>query len=373
MCSICLTFRANLYTSDVKPKYCVNSSFLIEVHAIVIGIVCMHYSLLATATNILWKLIEANGLDPDAMYRDAGIDPGLLNKPGARVPYALVNKVWVKATEIIDNPCFSLKAHKFWHPSYIHALGYAWLASHTLREAINRFVRYLRVVSEIPFLKLEEKPDGFTLIFGFELLDMRIPEQSDMGMALAIHMCRLNYGEDLTPLSVNVVHPEPSCAEEYYNLYRIPVRFSADRNSMTFSLADVDKYLIGANPQLARLNDQVMIQYLGNLDKDNIVDRTTAAIIDMLPSGGVADEKVAEQLNMSVRSLQRRLKEAGTTFRTLLKVVRKDLASTYVRDPDIELGEVAFLLGFSDQSAFSRAFKRWTGCPPSEARKSKAW
>ncbi len=114
-----------------------------------------------------------------------------------------------------------------------------------------------------------------------------------------------------------------------------------------------------------------MIEYLGKLDKDNIIDRGTAVIIDMLPSGGVADEKVAGQLNMSVRSLQRRLKEAGTTFRTLLEAVRKDLAATYIRDPDIELVEVAFLLGFSDQSAFSRAFKRWTGCSPSEARKSE--
>jgi AraC-like DNA-binding protein len=90
----------------------------------------------------------------------------------------------------------------------------------------------------------------------------------------------------------------------------------------------------------------------------------------MLPSGGVVDEKVAETLHMSVRSLQRKLKEVGTTFRTLLDTVRKDLASTYVHDPDIELAEVAFLLGFSDQSTFSRAFRRWTGHSPSEVRKS---
>jgi len=73
---------------------------------------------------------------------------------------------------------------------------------------------------------------------------------------------------------------------------------------------------------------------------------------------------------MSVRNLQRRLKEVGTTFRTLLETVRKDLASTYLHDPDIEFAEVAFLLGFSDQSAFSRAFRRWTGHSPSEARQA---
>ncbi len=328
----------------------------------------MHYSHLATATNILWKLIDANGHDPKALYRDAGIDPDLLNKPGARIPYARVNRIWAKATEIIDDPCFGLKAHNFWHPSYLHALGYAWLASHTLREAFNRFIRYLRIISEIPFLKLEEDANGFTFLYDVALLDMRIPAQVDLGMATAIHICRLNFGEELKPKAVTFIHTEPPCAAEYQALFKSPVQFSAERDSMTFSLADVDKHLAGANPQLARLNDQVMIEYLGKLDKDNIIDRVAAVTIDMLPSGGITDEKIAEHLNMSGRSLQRRLKEAGTTFRTILEGVRKDLASTYVHDPDIELVEVAFLLGFSDQSAFSRAFKRWTGNTPSEFR-----
>lgn len=330
----------------------------------------MHYSHLATATSILWKLIDANGHDPEALYRESGIDPELLNKPGARIPYALVNRIWAKATEVIDDPCFGLKAHKFWHPSYLHALGYAWLASHTLREAFKRFIRYLRIISEIPFLKLEEDANGFTFFYDVSLLDIRIPAQVDLGMATAVHMCRLNVGEELKPKAVTFVHAEPPCAEKYVALFNAPVQFSAARDSMTFSLADVDKPLAGANPQLARLNDQVMIEYLGKLDKDNIIDRVAGVMIDMLPSGGITDEKIAQHLNMSGRSLQRRLKGAGTTFRTILEGVRKDLATTYVHDSDIELVEVAFLLGFSDQSAFSRAFKRWTGITPSNFRMS---
>ena len=329
-----------------------------------------HYSHLATATNILWKLIEANGHEPDGLYREVGINPDLLNQPGSRVPYLLVNQLWGKATEIINDPCFGLKAYKYWHPSYFHALGYAWLASHTLRDALNRFVRYLRIVSEKIFLELEEGPDALTLILSHKILGMRVPAQIDMGMAMSIHICRLNFGENLKPVAVNFMHDEPPCAEEYYALFRSPVRFSADRDCITFATADVDKYLVGANPQLARLNDQVMIEYLGKLNKDDIIDRVTAAVVDMLPSGGVADENIAESLNMSVRSLQRRLKEVGTTFRTILDMVRKDLAATYVRDPEIELAEIAFLLGFSEQSAFSRAFRRWTGTSLSEARKS---
>ena len=330
----------------------------------------MHYNHLATATNILWKLIEANGHEPDALFREAGIDPDLLNKPGARIPGASVNKIWSKASDIIDNPCFGLKAHKYWHPSYIHALGYAWLASHTLRDALNRFVRYIRIISEKAFLELVEDSSEFTLKLGLDLLGMRIPAQIDLAMAMLIHMCRLNYGEELKPIAVNIKHAEPPCAKYYSTVFKAPVQFESDQDSITLSKSDVDKYLIGANPQLARLNDQVMIQYLANLDRDNIINRVTAAIVDMLPSGGITDNKIAEQLNMSERSLQRRLNEAGTTFRNLLTGVRKDLALSYVLDPEIELVEVAFLLGFSDQSAFSRAFKRWMGNTPSQFRMS---
>ena len=78
----------------------------------------MPYSQLATSTNILWKLIEANGFDPEILYRDAGINPDLLNKPGARISSSSVNQIWMKASEIIDDPCFGIHSHKYWHPSY---------------------------------------------------------------------------------------------------------------------------------------------------------------------------------------------------------------------------------------------------------------
>lgn len=330
----------------------------------------MSYSHLATATNILWRLLEAYGHDPEPLYRDVGIHPDLLKKSGARIQYASVNKLWRKAAEIIDDPCFGLQAAKYWHPSYLYALGYAWLTSHTLREALNRFVRYLRIVSEASSLILEDDSDGLTLRVDLQSAGMRVPAQIDMFMAINIHMCRLNYGENLKPLSVNFVHPEPSCSKKYFDLFKSPVHFSSSRDSISFSLAEVDQHLLGANPHLARINDQLLINYLAKLNKEDIIHRAKASIIEMMPSGGVADEKVAQKLNMSVRSFQRKLNDAGTTFRKISDATRKELALNYVRDQDIELFEIAFLLGFSEQSAFSRAFKRWTGNSPSEIRKS---
>jgi AraC-like DNA-binding protein len=113
-----------------------------------------------------------------------------------------------------------------------------------------------------------------------------------------------------------------------------------------------------------------MIEYLAELDQDHITQKVKAIIIDHLPSGNVTDEGVARALHMSSRKLQRQLQSAGTTFNTLLNEIRQDLAKQYVRDQDISMTEIAFLLGFSESSAFSRAFKRWTGVSPSAYRKA---
>ena len=328
----------------------------------------MPYSHLATATTVLWKLLEASGHDPEPVYREAGIDPATLKTPGGRIRYRSVRRIWETAAAIIDDPCFGLQAPRFWHPSYLHALGYAWLASHSLRDALGRLVRYLHILSEAGGISLLPAGDTFTLGVDMTSAGMWVPAQVDATMAVILHMCRLNFGERLEPLAVHFCHPAPSCSQVYRDFFRSTVEFEADSDRMIFRRSDVDQHLPGSNPHIARANDQVMISYLASLPRTDIVHRTKAGIIDMLPSGDVTDEKVARELGLSTRSLQRRLGESGTTFRTLLDEIRKDLAMNYLRDADIELSEIAFLLGFSEQSAFSRAFKRMTGRPPREVR-----
>ena len=119
-----------------------------------------------------------------------------------------------------------------------------------------------------------------------------------------------------------------------------------------------------------KLNDQGMIEYLAKLDQDNITHKIKAVIIDQLPCGNVTEASVARALYMSSRTLQRHLQRKDTTYTTLLNEIRQDLAEQYLTEQDISLTEIAFLLGFSESSAFSRAFKRWVGVSPSEYRKA---
>ena len=324
----------------------------------------------ARQLHVLWNILESSRIDPKPLFWKTGLNPGVMKQSGGRYKIDNVDKLWRMACEVIDDPCFGLKASALWHPSNFGALGYAILASHTLRAALERLDRYHRVISDEKFTKLDETGKGLrlTLLLSDEKRDT--PERNDAALALILSMCRVNYVEDLAPVSVTFTHPAPPCSARFFEYFRCPVLFDASSNSLTLSIETVDRHLPGSHPQLAELNDQIMIEYLARLDQKHIAQQVKAIIVDQLPSGNVTDESVSRVMNMSPRKLQRQLEIAGTTFNTLLNEIRQDLAKKYLREQQVCMTEIAFLLGFSESSAFSRAFKRWMGVTPSEYRKA---
>jgi AraC-like DNA-binding protein len=323
-------------------------------------------NLLATK-GILWKIIESYGHDPGDVFARVGLTHDMLLKQGARVPLKTLDNLWEEATALIKDPCLGLRAAEFWHPSHFNALGYAWLASSTLREALNRLGRYIHVLSQAIDVRLEDTAEGLTFTLSNSL---EHSVRMDYAMATVMAMCRINFGPNLKPVAVRFIHPEPFCGDKYFAFFKGPVYFDADSDSLTLGTKDVDQRLPGGNPHLAEINDRIIIRYLATLTNDDIVNRVQTAIIDLLPSGMVSDEKVAGRLFMSVRSLQRKLQQSGTSFRKLLDRTREELARQYICDRGVDLTEIAFLLGFSEHSAFSRAFKRWTGQTPSDMRRA---
>ena len=321
---------------------------------------------LLSPADILWNILKDYGYDAESIFQEEGIDREMILKPGVRITQARVDSLWSKVNELIDDPCFGLRGAKFWHPSHLHALGYAWLASGTLREALNRAARYAHIIGEDREYRMEDTAKGLTATLSHSL---KLPAHMDLSMSILMSACRLNYGEDLNPVDVHFIHSKPACAEEYYSYFNAPVKFHADNDCITLPADAVDRRLPIGNPQLAKLSDQYIISYLAELDKNNIVQRVKGAILDMLPSGGVSGEKVTQRLNMSTRSLQRKLQSAHTTFGALLDEVRQEIAEHYIHDSTVSLTEIAFVLGYSEYSSFWRAYKRWTKTSPSEIRK----
>ena len=325
---------------------------------------------IATAGRILWRMLERRGIDPEPLFKEAGLDPDSRDNPLVRYPIKEARLAWTRASKMLDDPAFGLTIATVWRPSDFHALGCAFMASTTLRDALNRLVRYHAVVYDVISYSLAEQ-DG-RAILSCNPVHGKLDEPAileDTRWAVVLDACRRVYGANLDPLEVIFWHAEPeSGMDEFLEYYRCPLRFGEPIASMTFPSEVLDRPLPGSNRELALSLDRTLIDYIEKLQRDDIVSRTKSAISEYLPSGNVASEVVAGTLNISTRSLQRKLAAEGTTYRKLYDAVRQELAESYVTDGNFSLTEISYLLGFSSQAAFSRAFKRWTGVTPREFR-----
>lgn len=330
----------------------------------------MSFTGLAKTLEIAWALLESYDIEPRPLFEHAGIDPKLMRDLSARVSQTKLDKLWFKIAEEIDDPCFGLKLGKFWHPSYMHALGYAWLASSTLRSALGRLVRYIHVVNQGVEITLSETDQLVTVSWISPSPTGADYWRADGALSIIMRMCRANYGDNLDPVEVSLRHGKPTCAGDFFSYFRCPVSFDGEFDGLVLTRESVEKNLPGANPLMSQLNDNEMIKYLAKLNADDIIQRTKAEIIKQLPDGRASDNIIADSLHMSSRTLQRKLNENGTTFKKLLTDVRKELAMKYIQNRQITLTELSFQLGFSEVSAFSRAFKQWTGNAPRYYRQS---
>ena len=325
---------------------------------------------IATAGRILWRMLERRGIDPAPLFREAGLDTNILDNPLMRYPAKEASLAWERASEMLDDPAFGLTIAQVWHPSDFHALGCAFMASGTLHDALNRLVRFNPVVYDLVSYSLTEHDNRVKL--SYNPVHGKLDEPAileDTRWAVVLDACRRVYGADLVPLEVSFWHSKPaSDMDAFLDYFRCPLRFGEQVASMTFPAELLDRRLPAANRELALALDLTLRNYMAKLQLDGIVSRTKSAIADKLPSGNLTIGAVAAGLYISPRSLQRKLVAEGASYRNLVDAVRRELAESYIANGDMTLVEVSYLLGFSSQAAFSRAFKRWTGLSPNAFR-----
>jgi len=329
-------------------------------------------SIFAPALGALWEQLQGYGIDPEPLFREEGIDPEMLFDAGARIPLDRYQRLDVKAAKLSGDPYFGLKGAEYSRPAHLGALGFAWLASSSLRTAFQRLSRYARVIQEKLTIELNEDDEFFYVRMDahMPLLNKRIRENGQM--AAVTRFSRMIAGNNFNPAKICFKQSEPEDSGYYYELFRCPLEFNAQATTFIIRLEDVDKRLTGSNDQLAKLNEHIVVKYLAHSEKNDIVNRVKAAVIDGLANGQVTETLIAEEMYTTPRNLHRKLQKEDTSFKTLLTEVRKELAQQYIQDRSKTLTEISFMLGFSEVSSFSRAFKGWTGRPPSEARQGVA-
>lgn len=329
-------------------------------------------STLSSIVLLITKALDAEGVDSKQILIRAGLDPAHLNDPNARYSYPAVTHLWKMAGKVTGDPCFGIKAASYWHPTTLHALGYTWLASDTLEDALQRVTRYIRLVNTALIAVCEETEHGYMFSIRMDKSWRGVRpanEAIDAGVALILDMCRSCYGKDLNPVRIEVRRPRPeTCAKLLDDLFRAPIYYDYPENAIYFDKTDITQRLPSANAELARSNEKIIVDYLARLDKNNITSQVKSKLLDLLPSGHATEEAIINALHLSQRTLQRKLKDEGTTFKELLDETRRELAKEYVNDTSLTFSEITYLLGFSEQSNFTRAFKRWHGQSPSGYR-----
>jgi AraC-like DNA-binding protein len=324
---------------------------------------------LASPAINLWRALEARGIDPEGVFRAAGVDPAVLSISGKRVPVRAALRLWRVAEEMVGDPALGIDVARQMHGTALHALGYAWLASSTLGEGFRRMTRYARVLTELWSLRVDDAAADMRITYVFGPDAPRPADWfQDWLVAGAVRLCRLTYGDAFAPLEVALVRKRPADPAPFEAWFRCPIVWEAPAAGMVCRREDVTRALPTANPEVAVATERLALEYLTRLDRSDIVAQVRARIRDSLPAGTPTQAEVARALALSARTLHRRLEEAGTSFTGLLDETRRALAEEYLRRADFSVAEVAYLLGFAEASSFNRAFRRWTGRAPGDAR-----
>ncbi len=316
---------------------------------------------------------ERVGVDPEQLQSRCGfrLDPD--EDPDRRIGLHVESALWECAAALAGDDAFGVHTALNPIPGTFDVLDYAIRTAPTLRASIQRFARYNRIVHDVAVVRLFER-DGQGRIehsLGGVVQSRHAAEYTLTSIvAVGAQLC----GVPIQALSVEFHHASPDAAvvDEHTRVFGVTPTYGADVNAVVLDAGALDREVLGADATLSRIIERHADALLAARPE---LGESLARRVRRLLATSLAEDAaqarlgaVAARLRMSERSLQRRLSAEGLSFDALLEDVRRELALQYLQDRDVAIAEVAFLLGYSEPSAFHRAFKRWTGSTPAQVR-----
>lgn len=317
------------------------------------------------------KAIEGYGLDAQSIFEEAGIALEALKQPHGRIPTASMHSIWNIARELSGDPYIGINVAKYFQPSVFSALGMAMAASHHVFDAIQRAQRYSQMVSDASTTQLIEDEQYVSF-----LIKSRPPYTSPPNMyaiegllASMIVALRSISGDTFSPYCIEFQHDFDGNKAPFENFFGCPVHFSREQNKIVFDKKNIFTEHSFANSTLTCTLDNWIEEHLSNFKEDLISTKVQKYILKNLAYGEITQNILAKELALSPRMLQRKLKEENTSYSQLLDDCRHKLSLELITQNKLAISEITYILGFSDQSNFSRAFKRWTGISPNQYQK----
>jgi len=323
-------------------------------------------SVLTVSSRALVEACRRLGVDTGALLRDAGIPARTLEDPDARLDPAKVSALWARAYERTGDPVLSLHAAEACPFGAYKVIDFMAASATSVGEAFCCAARYFPLVNTAIRLPIDDSGDPVT----FDVEDESGPggvsrPYAEYCLAAFLLHVRTATGVAFPVQEVTFVHRTPPDLREHERVFGCPVRFESAHNRMAIAReawrSPASRGQAGVLEVLCE-HANLLLERLPR--GPDLVDRTRRAIGERLRGGDPSLESVARALGTSARSLQRHLRDLGSSFEGIADEVREATARLYLQQPDIAVAEVAYLLGFSDPSAFSRAFRRWTGTSP---------
>ena len=327
--------------------------------------------ILAAAASGVAEMIEQDGGDVERIFANASIKLTDINSPINELQLHNFCSLFEEAANQTGNMNFGLRFGDTFEPKRLGPLGYAAISSPTLSAALRNMALYFPAhQSKTSFTILQ---DSDILWLSYRILDPRIEsrrQDAELSVGMFLNIFRHCLGADWAPLEVRFEHALADGPSEHERRYGAPVRFGRRTNAIAFRRRDLDARMPTQDPYLFSIIEPFLksrCELLANPEDFATVVRNEIMLnLDETPPT-MAD--LAKSLGMTSQSFQRRLRDNNLTFQDLLKAARQELALHYLRDPETSLTEVAMLLGYSELSAFSRAFRAWTGMSPHRYRR----
>jgi AraC-like DNA-binding protein len=330
--------------------------------------------LASAATGIVSHIERLHG-DIDSIFGNAGIAPEMAGLPTLQLRLASFITLFEEAARRTGQDNFGLWFGNQFMPRDLGLWGYAAISSPTVGSALENLVNLFRFQQGSSMMRCVKRKDGL-LRLEYQIIAPDIVarrQDAELSLGMFLNVIREGMGPKWAPEEVHFEHPRPQAWKDHESAFDAPVYFSQPTNALVFRTNILDRSMPARDLQLLAVM-QTCMEQLGpsSAAADGLFDRICAAIRMRLPNGYPTLEQIAHDLRISPGAVQRELSDRNVTYKDAVETTRRNLAEMYLQQRQLPLTEIALLLGYSELSAFSRAFTRWTGTSPRQYRRVKA-